>query len=215
MLLNLVKKDFVLAKKYLLVSFIFTVGIPLFITTKINFNTGGFLEFFITVIYIEYMLFNTVSMSEDKYKGSALLCTTPYTRNRLVKAKYLFILVIFLSIYIIYTITAILAPLSIANLSIVTVGRVLLITSIFWGILIPIQYQFGYEKTKYIGFCFIFISPFVVPYIITCLQSNNISLNLTLPFPQILQDLLPYLIALVFGYISMLISIHIYSKKNL
>jgi ABC-2 type transport system permease protein len=91
MLFNLVKKDFILAKKYLLLLIAIAVVVQIFITIKVNFSSGGFLGFFITVLYFEFMLFNTVSMLEDKYKGSALLCTTPYTRNTLVKAKYLFI----------------------------------------------------------------------------------------------------------------------------
>ncbi|MCM1990784.1 ABC-2 transporter permease [Oceanirhabdus seepicola] len=215
MLLSLVKKDFILVKKYLLILLIFAVGAPIFITTKINFSSGGFLEFFITVIFIEYMLFNTVSISEDKYKASALLCSTPYTRNRLVKAKYLFILVIFVCIYIIYTITSFIVPIGIERLNIVTLGRALLIITIFWGIIIPIQYQFGYEKTKYIGFTFIFLSPFVVPIIIHWLQSKNINFQITLPFPQIIQDLIPCLLALLIGFTSMFVSINIYSKKNL
>lgn len=220
MLFSLVKKDFILAKKYLIFMLIFAGAGPIFIITKlgpsgIGSSGSGFLGFLLTVLYMEYILFGTVSILEDKYKGSALLCTTPYTRNALVKAKYLFILVIFICSYIIYTITAFLVPIRMDRLNFFTLGISLLIITIYFGIIIPLQYKFGYEKTKYISFTIIFISPFVVPNIVKWLHSNNISLQITIPFPQVIQNLIPCVIALIIGFISMTLSIHIYSKKNL
>lgn len=215
MLFNLVKKDFILAKKYWLFLIILAIGIPIFITAKINFKSGGFLGFFIMVIYIEYMLFGTVSMTEDKYKGSALLCTTPYTRKSLVKSKYILILVIFVFAYIIYTIMTFVSPLGIERLNIFTLGMSLLIISILFGAVIPIQCKFGYEKTRYIFFGFIFVSTFLVPIIIKQLTSQNISFKIVLHFPTIIQNLLVFLLALIISFVSMNLSIKIYSKKNL
>jgi len=194
---------------------IFAIGAPIFIEIKTGSMSGGFLGFFITVLFVLYMLFNTVSMSEDKYKGSALLCATPYTRNALVKAKYLFILVIFLCCYIIYTITAFLLPTHIMMLDIFALGISFLIVAVYLGIIIPLQYRFGYEKIRYISFFILFIPPFVFPGILKYLQSNNINLHLILPWPQVIQDFLPILLALVIGFVSMIISMCIYSKKDL
>jgi len=133
----------------------------------------------------------------------------------LVKAKYLFMLVIFICAYIIYTITIVVSSLGIVRLNIFTFGISLLIITIFFGIIIPLQYQFGYEKTKYIFFAIIFITSFGTPTLLKWMQSNNIILQITLPFPQIVQDLLPCLLAIIIGFVSMIVSIHIYSKKNL
>lgn len=213
MLFNLVKKDFILVKKYLVVMFIFTVVAPIWL--KISLGNVGFVGFFIIVLLLEYMLFNSVTMLEDKYKGSALLCTTPYTRKALVKAKYIFILAIFICTYIIYTITAIVAPIGIDRLNIFTFGMSLLIITIYFGIIIPMQYKFGYEKIRYISFAIIFISPFAVPNIVKWLVSKNISFQIIIAFPQVIQNLLPYFLAVVIGIISMILSINIYSKKNL
>lgn len=95
MLLHIVKKDFILAKKNLLIMLVSAVVNPLFIYSRLRFTSASFASFLITVLFIEYNLFNMVAMQEDKYKGSVLLCTTPYTRNSVIKTKYLFILVIF------------------------------------------------------------------------------------------------------------------------
>lgn len=212
---NLVKKDLLLAKNYLIYMMFLAIGGPLFIEMKIGSVGGGFLGFLISVLFVEYMLFSTVSIKEDKYKGSALLCATPYTRSALVKAKYLFILVIFICCYIIYTITASLAPVHLEMLNVFTIGVSFLILTAYLGVVIPAQYQFGYEKIKYISFFIIFIVPFVFPGIVKWWHSNNNYHQITFPFPQIIQDLTPGILALVIGFISMLISINIYSKKEL
>lgn len=211
MLFNLVKKDLILAKKYLIIMIIFAIGAPVFIETKTNFISGGFLGFLITALWIQYMLFNAVSMSEDKSKGSVLLCATPYTRKTLVKAKYLFILVIFACTCILYAVTSLYAPIDIPMLNISTSGISLLIIMTFFGIIIPLQYQFGYEKTKNISMLFVFISPFVFPKIVMLLKSSNISFQ-NMIFSS---NLFSYFLTLVIGFLSMIISIHIYSKKSL
>jgi len=215
MLLYLVKKDLILTKKYLLLLLIFAIGIPIFLASEIDLSTAGFLEFFLSVFFVQYMLFNTVSMAEDKYKGSALLCATPYTRNALVKAKYLFSLLVFLTSYIVYTLTVLLAPIDMEMLNIFTLGISLLSITVFWGIIIPLQYQFGYQRIKYIAWPLVFMSFFILPAIVKWMQSNNISLQLPLPFPPVIQDLVPIFLALVIGFVSMNVSVHIYARKAL
>ena len=193
---------------------IFAIGAPIFIQSKNNLNDGGFLSFFLTVFMTQYLLFNMVSMSEAKYKGSALLCATPYTRNALVKAEYLFLLVIFVCCYVIFTTTVFLASIDMKLLNISVMGISLLTTTLFFGIILPIQYQFGYEKTNFI-FRIIFMIPFfVLPSIWNFLKSSNISFQIP-SFPPIIQALFPGFLALLIGYISMIVSIHIYSKKDL
>lgn len=213
MLYNLVLKDFLLAKKYFIFLIIIAAGAPIFVTASVKFSSGGFLELFIAALYLEHMLLGTVSVAEEKYKGSTLLCATPYTRNTLVKAKYLFSLVIFIFTYIIYLITASVVPMGIAKVNVFTLGLSLLFITIIWGIIIPVQYQFGYEKTKYTSIIIIFISIFAVPNIVKWLNFENISIQISLP--GIIQNLLPYFLVLLIGFISMTVSLHIYSKKDL
>ncbi|MDQ0087666.1 hypothetical protein J2T12_001072 [Paenibacillus anaericanus] len=166
MLISLVRKDLLIAKKYLLLMFIFAIVGPIFISSELKFLNGSFISFLITVLFLEYIIFNSVSMAEDKYKGSALLCTTPYTRDAIVRAKYLFVLVIFIMSLITYTITASVTPLGLDRLNITNVGISLLTLSFFFGVLIPVQFKFGYEKTKMIFFFVVFLTPFIFPTIV-------------------------------------------------
>ncbi|MGX1983640.1 ABC-2 transporter permease [Thermolongibacillus altinsuensis] len=215
-MLHLVKKDLILAKKYLLVMLIFAIVAPIFINSKLGLSNGSFISFLTTVLFVEYILFNMISFQEDKYKGAALLCTTPYTRNGVIKAKYVFILVIFIACFLLYNLAAVIgASYGLTRLSIYSVGVALLIISVFFGILIPVQTKFGYEKTKYIFLIMIFLTPFTLPTIIEWYQSIDININIDLPIPQSIKDWIPFAIAVLMGLISMIISIRIYSRKNL
>ncbi|MFK9095270.1 ABC-2 transporter permease [Bacillus salipaludis] len=216
MLLHLIKKDLILAKKYLLFMLIFAVVGPIFIYSRLGFDNGSFTSFLITVLFVEYIIYNMVSMQEDKYRGSALLCTTPHTRNGVIKAKYLFIFVIFIGCFLLYNLVAAIgASTGLTRLSINNVGIVLLIISVFFGILIPVQTKFGYEKTKYIFFIIIFLTPFILPAIIEWVQSTGININYDLAISQSINAWIPFVIAVLIGVISMMISIQIFSKKNL
>jgi hypothetical protein len=210
MLINLVKKDLLLAKKYLIIMFIFAIAAPIYV--QLN-SGGGLASFFVTVIMVQYMLVNTVSFAEDKSKGSVLLCTTPYTRDYLVKARYLFILLVFACCYIIYTLTAFISPIHLEMLGIHALGISFLATAICFGLMLPFQYRFGYKTTRYIFFFIIFISLFTFPALAKSVHINTI-FQITVPFSQGIQDILPWIIALVIGYISMLVSLHIYSHKD-
>lgn len=215
MLFNLVKKDFMLIKKNLIFFIVFSVIAPIYVSSVIKPNDGGFLAFFITTLMLECVIFNSVSIIECKNKGSILLCATPYTRSALVKSKYLFILVNFLYLYVIYTITTFIFPLRMERLNIFTLGISLLLITIFFGINIPMQYKFGYEKTKFISMSFVFILPFIIPKIILLLQNKNINITAIFTLPEIIRNLLTYALIIVIGFSSMIISMGIYCKKDL
>lgn len=218
MLFHLVKKNFILAKKYLLIMLIVAVVCPIFVYSRIGFNNGSAVSFLYTVLLVEFILYNSTSLLEDKYRGAALLCTTPYTRNNVVKAKYLFVLVIFICSFILYNLSTVIgAATGIERLNLVSIGISLLVVSIFYGILIPVQIKYGYEKTRFIFFLLIFIAPFILPYLLRWIQLSNLTFdfNLISKIPKIIIDMVLFVISFIFGIISLLISTHIFSKKNL
>ncbi|MFF2484603.1 ABC-2 transporter permease [Paenibacillus sp. NPDC058071] len=216
MLLNLVKKDFLLTKKYWIVMFIAAIALPVFIHTKIAFfSEAGFLPFFLSTLYIIFLLFSTVSMMEDKHRGAAYLCATPYTRNTIVRSKYLFIIAIFLGCYVLYTLTTLFSPIKINMLGISDIGQTFFIVTIVFSVIIPVQYRFGYEKSRYIFFFLIFLTPFLLPNMMKIFQSNGITVVDLLSISQSIMGLLLVLMALVIGLISLRISIRIYSNKSL
>ena len=91
MLLRLVKKDFQLAKKYWIIMLIAAIVLPVFIHTKIpNISGAEFLSFFLSTLYIVFLLFSTVSLMEDKYRGGSVsLCNSLYEKGyRTIKVPF-------------------------------------------------------------------------------------------------------------------------------
>lgn len=214
MLLSIVKKDFLLVKRYLLIFIAFSVGAPIFLNIRSK-NGVGIWGVFVTAIVLEYILNTMIWEFEDKYKGSILLCTTPYTRKVLVEAKYLLVFIIFICNCIIYAITECVVPTNAININFSEIGVFLLIVAVFFDITIPALYKFGFIKLRNIIVMVIVIIPFIFSYIAKWLQSNNINIKYITSLPSIIQNLGPYVITLIITLISMALSINIYSKKDL
>lgn len=212
MLLHLVKKDILLVKKYFLFTMLVVVVIPLFIMLRIP-EFLGFNAFLISVIFAEFMLYQYVSMAEMKYpKATALLCGTPYPRSMLVKARYAFLLLIFAYCYVAYTVLALFVP-KVEYLTPLSILTSLLILTILFGIYTPIQYKLGYEKTKYFFSIVIVATPFILPGL------SNVDIKLNFSELSAMPMLAKYLILIVAVIailcISLIVSIKIYSKKDL
>ncbi len=57
------------------------------------------------------------------------------------------------------------------------------VTSVFIGVYLPVQYKFGYEKTKLAFFVVIMASPFILPLLMTMENVNPDFLSLLSPIP--------------------------------
>ncbi|MBC6971626.1 ABC-2 transporter permease [Bacillus sp. Xin] len=212
MLLHLVKKDILLVKKYLLFTLLIVIAIPLFIMARIP-EFLGFNAFLISVIFAEFMLYQYVSMAEMKYpKATALLCGTPYPRSMLIKARYAFLLLIFAYCYVAYTVLALFVP-KVEYLTLLSILTALLITTILFGVYTPIQYKLGYERTKYFFSIVIVATPFILP----ALSKVDIKLDFSeLSAMSMLAKCLILIVAVIaILCISLIVSIKIYSKKDL
>lgn len=215
MVLHLVKKDLLLAKRYWIIMLIAALLLPLGISSKIELADSRFLSFFLSTLYIQYLMFNMVSMVEYKYKGSTFLCTTPYTRKSIVRSTYLFVLTIFAGCFALYTMMSLVVPSMLEPLRFSDFSLSLLILTVFFGAIIPVQYQIGYEKTRYAFMLIIVMFPFVIPSIMQEIQSRNIDIRFQFPFPAIVQDILLCALAAAIGWISLTVSTRIYNRKNL
>ncbi|MCB2306221.1 ABC-2 transporter permease [Clostridium estertheticum] len=218
MLFNLVKKDFLLIKKY----FPLLVALPFIVTFLIMIQAShmtqepqilGLIVFVLSVTFTVFMLYQYVLMAEMKYpKAEALLCSTPYSRSILVKARYVFLLLLFAYCCVAYNVLALLFA-KIEYLTQFNYIITLLLSVILFGVYTPVQYKLGFEKTKYFFMIVIMGSPFLI----TLLLKFNIKLNFTgLSAMTILVQYLISIAAIIaIIFISMNISIKIYSKKEL
>lgn len=218
MLLTLVKKDFLLIKKYLLILVVLPFAVPLIVIIQAShliqvFPNVGLIGFVLSVIFTLFMLYQYVLMAEMKYpKAEALLCSTPYSRSTQVKSRYAFLLLIFVYCCVAYNVLALLIA-KIEYLTPFSYLVTLLISVILFGIYAPIQYKLGFEKTKY----FFIIVIMGMPLLFTILTKVNINLDFTrlTLIPIFMQYMILIVAIIAILFISINISIKIYSKKEL
>lgn len=220
MLIHLIKKDCLLIKKYILIMGCVSIIAPPLLMyriddTGIN-NIAGLLVFFTVIFVVELLLTNTISMVETKYnKGTSYLCMTPYSRTLFVTARYLFNLLIYIVYCIIYYIVSIIIPNYMVALNYQIIGIVLLILSVFRGIIIPLEYKFGYEKSKYVMTLFMMGVPFVSSSILSKIDFTTIDITKILQIEPIVKILSLYGGSAIITTLSLIISIYIFNNKEL
>jgi len=214
MLFHLIKKDFLIAKTHILIILIL-IGVMPLIYARLEPNMSGFFPFLYMVIVGEIVLLQSVSQLEAKNpKAAALLCTTPYVRNTIVKAKYVFFILIFTYCYVMHTVITLLVNktnLLDAN----SILMVLLISVIIYGTYMPIEFKYGVIKAK-----FIFITTILVISLGPMLLSNllpyiTIDFLLLPTIPPGIMNIVLALVSIAVFAVSMMVSLKIFSKKEL
>lgn len=212
MLLSLIKKDFLIIKKYLALMFIIAVVLPPFLILNMPEYAAPIGHVFVT-IFVIYMLLQYVFLKEYQYpKATALLCSAPYPRSLMVLSKYCFLLVAFFCCNLIFFAETLIIP-QLGSFSAEAGAAALLIVSIVAGVYFPLQYKFGYEKCKFIPFILIIITPMLfsnLPEQIIRFEPGTV---MTMP-PAALAGVLAAA-ALTLLAASFLVSSRIYKKKDL
>ena len=211
-LFHLVKKDCLIIRKYIYLTLLVVAAIPLFFAWRAP-QIPLFLAFLITGIFAELMLCQYLSMKETAYpKAAAMLCAAPYPRSALVIANYVFFVAVFVCSAVINGIETLLIP-ALGELPLLSVLTVFALISLIYGIYMPVQYQLGYEKTKYFFVIIIMASPFLLPTVFKSVDIN--SMLSAVSIPAVLQCILLTAAALLILSISAAASVRIYSKKEL
>ena len=135
------------------------VGLPVLLVWK----QPQMLEVFALpgAVFISSVAFNlAVSEKENMYpKATALLCATPYNRGKLVEEKYLLYFLIYLYCCVVFRIEMQVIPQLAAVDFVRSAVIVFWIQVICMGIFLPIQYRFGYEKTKLFAMLLVVAGP--------------------------------------------------------
>ena len=148
-----------IAKNYVAAVVLIGVGLPVLLAWK----QPQMLEVFALpgAVFISSVAFNlAVSEKENMYpKATALLCATPYNRGKLVEEKYLLYFLIYLYCCVTFRIEMEVIPQLAAVDFVRSVVIVFWIQVICMGIFLPIQYRFGYEKTKLLAMLLVVAGP--------------------------------------------------------
>jgi ABC-2 type transport system permease protein len=212
MMLHLIKKDFLLAKKFIWITMGLVIVFPLFIILREP-EVSGVSVFLFTVIFAELPLGQYISMTELKYpKAETLLCATPYTRKVIVTAKYVFSMLIFVYCCVVCGVMALVFPEQMI-FSVDAVLVALLVTSMIYGVYTPIQFKLGVEKTKYVSMVILMAGTAGAPAVFNLLSGIDLALLFRLPF-HVLRIGSLLTAALILG-LSLWVSIRVYTKKEL
>lgn len=207
-MITLIKKDFILFKKYMLFIIIILFALPIALASKsseVNLVQST-LAFAFEVIYSEFLICRYLAMKEYQYpKAASFLCTLPYTRNMQVASKYLIYFIVFVFCCVAYWIDTLFIP-NLAKLNSELIIPVLFAASVLYGIYMPVQYQFGYDKSKLIFMFLLIAFPLLTANTNTTMVIEILS---KITFPVML------ILALVALLLSVILSIKIFNGKEL
>lgn len=211
MVFALLKKDFLIVKKYLLTRLLFIIFIPPVMRWRTPEFTGVF-GFVLSAIFAVLMLLQSVSLKEVQFsKAATLLCATPFSREAIVLSKYMFCLTVYAVCCIIFVIETLLIP-GLGTADIMVFARMFLVMAVFIGLYLPAQYKLGYEKTKIAFMVIIMASPIILPLL---MRMENLRLDLPTRISPYLVSGGIVLIGAGILAVSALLSIKIYAKADL
>ena len=210
MLLQLVKKDFLIVKKYVLLMAAVCILFPIFLLWRMP-EFAGILGFVLVTVFSILMLLQYVSLKETQYpKASTLLCALPFSRKNIVLSRYIFCIAIYFACCLIFGIEALLFP-TLQSVSYRVPIVLFLLVSLCLSIYLPIQYKVGYEKTK----LFFTVLIMATPVGFAQLMKNGINLKFLSNIPPALLLLGSLIISALLLIISSIVSIKIYRKTEL
>lgn len=124
-------------------------------------------------IFVVYLLFSYLTAYEYKYNGHLFVPAFPVSRKKIVEARYAFTVITFLIC---------LAVLLLVKAAVMVIGKqqptlagminyeqagvLFLIFGSFFGVILPVYYKLGYQKTRWFMFIAMIIAV-VIPSIIT------------------------------------------------
>ena len=171
MLMQLIRKDLLLAKKYLIVMIAFIVAAQFLPMIFAGESVSQNASFLIGLVLGQLIFFTTLSQLDGRYtKATALLCSAPYTRDTFVKARYVLLLFLFVFSLIVNIIVTLVLG-SIPHISPSFLLLTLLVDVIIFGIYIPLEIRYGYTKVRFIYMAIILVIAFLPQLLVNSLSS--------------------------------------------
>lgn len=156
MIMNLFKKDFLLLKNTILsIVVILTIILLLMgldkegleITSLMRIENIGFIY---VGLFLMVLLTQHLALKDYQFpKAEAMICIMPYSRRQIVIARYLFSFCITFVITLLFNAEVYL----LYQIKLVRFEGIILfifVCSLYLAIYFPIQYRYGYEKTRFI-----------------------------------------------------------------
>ena len=211
--LSLILKDLVIMKNNLPFTALIIVGVPLLFLTMNPMGTG-LAAFSMTYLLALYMTVQSLAYYESKYrKAENVLNAAPYSRQAIVISRYIF----WSLIYIVSLLFYVILSLAIPYLETITIPEALIaffIGNLMMGVLQPLTYKFGIEKTRYINMVVMVGVGIGFPYFVKAVVGGNINLAFLTSLSPVIISCLTLLLSLIILVVSAIISISVYKKKE-
>lgn len=170
-LLGLIKKDFLLIKKYNIVMLLFSIILPVFISVRTpEFQENGFILYGLLVLMLTFMNYHMISMKEMEQKGMVYIQTTPMSNYSIGLSKFIGVLISFSIVSVIYFILSKIDITKVGAIGLKEIILVFLVLNLFFSIYIPLTFKLGYVKLQMVSAGIIFLSPFLTGLLINKLN---------------------------------------------
>lgn len=171
---NLVKKDFFLAKNYIAVIILFSIGMPIFMSKEAS-ELEGFspILYGTLVLMLSFMTYHMISMEEMKEEGMVYIQTTPISNTSISLAKFAVVFTGFVLVSFIYFVLSRIEITKVESIGIKDILFTFLLVELFFSIYIPLTFKLGYAKLQIVSAGIIFATPFVIGLVSK--KMNNIT----------------------------------------
>lgn len=212
MLFSLVKKDFLIVKKYVGIMLLASFLIPPVMLWRTP-EAAGAMGFILAVIFSIFMLTQYVSLKEYQYpKATTLLCALPYPRKMIVLSKYCFCLIIYAACCLIFGIDTLIFPgLGIFDIRMAAI--IFLVITVLLSFYFPALYKLGYEKAKFLFVIVIMASPILSAFLFKPENAVRFEFLNTLSTTKIL--ITGIIVSLAAFSISAILSVRFFEKRDL
>jgi ABC-2 type transport system permease protein len=219
MILHLIKKDILLAKKYVLIVMLVAVLIPilvLIISDRTGSSLPGFVPLLYMVVLTQLVLLQNISHLEYRSpKAPALICASPYTRKSFVIAKYAVFVLLFVYCLIAYSVVALVVDSS-KLLDLTSILAVLLIGVTLYGIYMPVEFKYGVIKTRFIFMVTLLLIPLgPVLFMEPLVNTITLDIELFLAMPSAVANSVLAAASTAIYMISMIVSMKVFANKDL
>lgn len=212
MLFSLVKKDFLIVKKYVAIMLIISFVIPPVMVWRTP-EASGAMGFTLSVIFSIFMLTQYVSLKEYQYpKATTLLCATPYPRKMIVLSKYCFCLIIYAVCCVTFGIDTLIFP-ALGSFDVRMAAIIFLVVTMLLSVYFPAFYKLGYEKTKFAFLIIIMASPVLFAFLFK--PENAIRFDFLNSMSAAMIAVLSSIIGFAAFLVSALFSIIFFEKRDL
>lgn len=210
---TLMIKDYMLIKRQMLFVIAFCIIVTPVLSSRMNDTglIGNYLLFFLFDIILLITIPGTISIAESRDKRAvSFLCMMPIRRKRIVTEKYLMDYILVLGYAVIYIIES--GVGAVPRLKISLCAMLTFVALLYRAIYIPLEFKFGYDRTKFITTFVGLLLPFGLPALFKNVKASN---KLIESFDSYSIRCCIICVAILIGVCSYILARRIFSGKDM